>query len=75
MYWEFSGDNSDLLVFLVEVDGEEAKRVLPCEREAIISDLQPSVSHSIQVSAVFKDERKTGSQIAHYTIPTEAQSE
>ena len=59
MTWKFDGEDSDLLGFLVEVDGEEVTEVYPT---VVIQGLRPAAINLIAVVALYKDGRRTKCQ-------------
>ena len=64
--WNFSGNDSNLSEFLVEVDGEEVTRVHCSDRKAKISRLLPF--NTVKVVAIFEDGYRTE---CHVTPSTE----
>ena len=60
--WEFNGRDTELMQFQVELDGMVVADVCPSDRDAKISGLLPSTTHSIKVIALFKDQQQTECQ-------------
>ena len=64
--WQYSGDESDLQEFLVELDNQNVATLRPSDRTLSLSALppppKPSSPHSVKVVAVFKDTYQTERQ-------------
>ena len=64
--WQYSGDESDLQEFLVELDNQNVATLQPSDRSLPLSALppspKPSSPHSVKVVAVFKDTYSTECQ-------------